>query len=146
MRDTFSRSLRVLNGLIGTSLLFILVAADGRVMGADDGPRRPSILERRPCGPDSLKGPLRYLLFQGCAGADFRASCVRHDLCYDTPGSCKRKCDEALLQGLLEESSHSKFPLKARFRAHFAYLGVRWFGNSAWKSAQKLAVAKANSR
>lgn len=100
---------------------------------------RPRILEERPCGPDSIRGPLRYLLFQGCAGADFREACRRHDACYDTIGSNRRECDRRFLEEMLAECPESKHPLRARYRAHIAYLGVKVAGEGAWKSAQRLA-------
>lgn len=100
---------------------------------------RPRILEERPCGPDAIRGPLRYLLFQGCAGADFREACRRHDACYDTIGSNRRECDRRFLEEMLAECPDSKHPLRARYRAHLAYLGVKVAGQGAWKSAQRLA-------
>jgi hypothetical protein len=106
---------------------------------AEDAPHRPRILEERPCGPDAIRGPLRYLLFQGCAGADFRDACRRHDACYDTIGSDRRACDRKFLEEMLAECPKSKHPLRARYRAHFAYVGVTIAGKGAWKSAQELA-------
>lgn len=106
--------------------------------------RKQTIHERRPCGPDCIKGPLRYLFFQGCAGADFRSACVRHDACYDTIGSSQAQCDLNFLNQLLAEAGKSKFPGHARFRAHLSYWAVSVAGRSAWLSAQELAISKAN--
>lgn len=108
-------------------------------VGAEALPARPRILEERPCGPDAIRGPLRYLFFQGCAGADFRDACRRHDACYDTIGSDRRACDRKFLEEMLAECPKSKRPAQARFRAHFAYFGVKVAGKGAWKSAQQLA-------
>jgi len=105
--------------------------------------RDQSIAECRPCGPDALKGPLRYLLFQGCAGADFRDCCRRHDACYDTLGATKEACDEIFRQDLLLEAAKSRKPAKARRRAEMAYRAVKWFGGGAYRSAQKIAAEKA---
>ena len=104
-----------------------------------DAPPRPKILEERPCGPDAIRGPLRFLLFQGCAGADFRDACRRHDACYDTIGSDRNACDRTFLEEMLAECPKSKNPARARYRARFAYLGVKFGGKGAWKSAQELA-------
>jgi hypothetical protein len=109
-----------------------------------DCEKKLSLLERRPCGPDSIKGPLRYLFFQGCAGADFRAACRQHDACYDTIGSCQMDCDREFLEALLAECHLSKFPAHARFRAYLSYWAVSVAGRPAWRSAQILAISKAN--
>ncbi|MBL9157590.1 MAG: hypothetical protein JNJ70_08970 [Verrucomicrobiales bacterium] len=124
----------VLCGLCLLSLLSLPLS--GR---AEAPPKRPRILDERPCGPDSIRGPLRYLFFQGCVGADFREACRRHDACYDTIGSDRRACDKRFLQDMLAECPKSKHPARARYRAHFAYLGVKFGGKGAWKSAQELA-------
>jgi len=120
-------------------LLWLGVSGDALA----DQPGRPPILERRPCGPDAIKGPLRLLLFQGCAGADFRDCCRRHDACYDRIGSDRDTCDRLFLEEILAQCPKSKRPAKARFRARFAYFGVRLAGAGAWRSAQKLAREKA---
>jgi len=106
---------------------------------AADHPPRPKILEERPCGPDAIRGPLRHLFFQGCAGADFREACRRHDACYDTIGSDRKACDRVFLEEMLAQCPRSKHPGKARYRARFAYLAVKFGGKGAWASAQELA-------
>jgi hypothetical protein len=103
-----------------------------------------SLLVRRPCGPDSIKGPLRYLFFQGCAGADFRSACRQHDACYDRIGSCQADCDLQFLNALLVECHKSKFPAHARFRAYMSYWAVSVAGFPAWEAAQILSISKAN--
>lgn len=67
------------------TLVFLLAAGDGRAADA--------WLQSRPCGPDSLRGPLRLLIPQGAFGGDFRPACRRHDACYDTPGASRAACD-----------------------------------------------------
>lgn len=119
--------------------LSILVILPGTSLPGVEKPARPKILDERPCGPDSIRGPLRFLFFQGCAGADFRDACRRHDTCYDTIGSRRHMCDRDFLEEMLAECSKSKHPLRARYRAHFAYFGVKLGGKGAWKSAQELA-------
>ena len=101
---------------------------------------RPSILDERPCGPDCVKGPLRYLFFQGCAGADFRPACVGHDACYDRIDSDKDACVRCFLEEMLAECENSKHPRNARFRAKMAYLAVKFFGKGAWEDAQILSL------
>jgi hypothetical protein len=120
------------------AFIFLISLLSGAGL-AEEAPRRPRILDERPCGPDAICGPLRYLLFQGCAGADFRDACRRHDACYDTIGSDRRACDRKFLEEMLAECPKSKHPLRARYRAHFAYFGVKVAGKGAWKSAQELA-------
>lgn len=124
--------------LLSAVLLLLFILSPGTGWSAEGKPR-PKILDERPCGPDAIRGPLRYLLFQGCAGADFKDACRRHDACYDTIGSDRRACDRAFLEEMLAESPKSKHPARARYRAHFAYLGVKFGGKGAWKSAQELA-------
>ncbi len=131
-------------------LLLILGFVVSSSVAADPSPSkpRPKILEERPCGPDAICGPLRFLLFQGCAGADFRDACRRHDACYDTIGSHRHVCDRIFLEEMLAECPKSKHPFRARYRAHFAYFGVKLGGKGAWKSAQELArklVGKPNN-
>lgn len=120
-------------------LLSILLPLTAVPLRGAEKPVRPKILEERPCGPDSIRGPLRFLVFQGCAGADFREACRRHDACYDTIGSHRHACDRNFLKEMLAECHKSKHPFRARYRAHFAYFGVKLGGKGAWKSAQELA-------
>ena len=128
-------------------LLFFTVLLVGGVFPSsakDETGRKLTLLERRPCGPDAIKGPLRYLFFQGCAGADFRPACRRHDLGYDTLGADKTAVDLRFRDELLEESKKSKFPCFARYRARLGYFGVSVVGDCAWNSAQEIARRKAS--
>ncbi len=101
--------------------------------------------EKCPCGPDSVKGPFRLLLIagQGHKGADFRPSCVEHDLCYDTLGESQKKCDDEFLVNLLAACEDSKRPKMARFKAKLSYWLVSSVGEGAFRSAQKIAAEKA---
>jgi len=119
-------------------------AAPSRADDCAECDKLQSLLVRRPCGPDSINGPLRYLFFQGCAGADFRAACRQHDACYDRIGSCQADCDMQFLNALLAECHNSKFPAHARFRAHMSYWAVSVAGLPAWEAAQILSSSKAN--
>ena len=121
-----------------------MVGIAGPCFSKDETGRKLTLLERRPCGPDGIKGPLRLLFFQGCAGADFRSACIRHDLGYDTLGADKAACDRQFLLELLEECKNSKFPRFARYRARLGYLGVSMVGDCAWNSAQEIARRKAS--
>jgi hypothetical protein len=126
------------------SFAVLLVGGVFPCSAKDETGRKLTLLERRPCGPDGVKGPLRYLFFQGCAGADFRSACRRHDLGYDTLGADKTEVDLKFLDELLEESKKSKFPCFARYRARLGYFGVSVVGDCAWNSAQEIARRKAN--
>ena len=101
--------------------------------------------EKCPCGPDSVKGPFRLLLTagQGHRGADFRDSCRKHDLCYDTPGAAQKECDDVSLIDLLAACEQSRRPKMARFKARLSYWLVSNLGGSAYLSAQKIAYEKA---
>lgn len=109
-------------------------------VGTAGGRCKSAMHELRPCGPDFLPGPLRFLLFQGCAGADFRPICRRHDACYEIPGSDQRICDRIMFEELKAASRTSKRPLQAMYRAHLAYFGVRSCGWIAWRAEQKRAI------
>ena len=53
-------------------------------------------------------------------------------------------CDREFLEALLAECHLSKFPAHARFRAYMSYWAVSVAGSPAWRSAQILAISKAN--
>lgn len=127
----------------GALLLCGFVVAPSRAGDCAECDRKLSLLERRPCGPDAITGPLRFLFYQGCYGADFRSACRRHDACYDTIGSCRACCDREFLKALLAECDHSKFPAHSRFRARLSYWVVSVAGQPAWESAQRLAIRTA---
>ena len=120
------------------SLIVVLVVLNPSV-GNAGGEGKPTLHELRPCGPDFLPGPLRFLLFQGCAGADYRPICRRHDACYETPGSNQLICDRIMFEELKAASRSSKRPMQAMYRAHLAYFGVRSCGWIAWRMHQKAA-------
>ena len=95
-----------------------------------------NFLEKCPCGPSSIKGPIRLLFMQGHRGADFRGPCRKHDYCYDTLGMPKTECDDCFLVDLLATCDDSKNPKMARFKAKLAFWLVQNFGNGAYRSAQ----------
>jgi len=99
--------------------------------------------EKRPCGPDAVPGPLRFFLFQGCAGADFRDACRAHDACYDTLGADQQACEDQFLVDLLTAAENSRRPKIARSRARFMYWLTSNFGKRAFDSAQEIAAEKA---
>ena len=122
------------------ALMFCLTSGVLLMESAAAEPKaRPKILDERPCGPDAICGPLRYLIYQGCAGADFRDACRHHDACYDCIGSDRHACDRRFLEEMLAECPKSKHPAMARLRARWFYLGVKFGGGGAWRSAQELA-------
>ncbi|MDF1825773.1 MAG: hypothetical protein P1U68_14090 [Verrucomicrobiales bacterium] len=98
--------------------------------------------EQCPCGPDSFKGPFRLLLIggQGHKGADFRYSCRKHDLCYDTVGKLQKECDDLFLEDLLYACETSRRPKMARFKAKLSYWLVCNLGGGAYRSAQRIAA------
>jgi len=96
----------------------------------------------RPCGPDSLTGPLRKLVPQGVAGADFRPACVRHDACYDTYGANKVACDRKYLREMQCACKNSRRPILCRFTARVMYAVTRRGGDRAYEDAQRIAKEK----
>lgn len=129
------------------ALFLLLVVSTGSTLNA--GPKKPftlprgPFLESCPCGPDSIRGPLRLLLMQGFRGADFRESCRKHDACYDTIGSCRKSCDESFLREMFAQCKHSKNPRRCERKARRTFRIVDRFGDGAFRSAQKLAKAQA---
>lgn len=96
----------------------------------------------RPCGPDSMTGPLRLLVPQGVSGADFRAACVRHDACYDEFGSLKANCDVQFKREMICACRNSRHPLLCRWVATVMHRVTTRRGQSAFDSAQRIAAAK----
>lgn len=90
----------------------------------------------RPCGPDSLRGPMRYLIPQGAAGADFRFACKAHDECYVTPGANRSVCDCQFRDNLLKQCQHSRNPRRCRRVAMMMYRSVRKYGENAFRQSQ----------
>lgn len=97
-------------------------------------------LESRPCGPDSLKGPLRLLIPQGAFGADFRQACRRHDACYDTPGANRAACDARFLDDMLCSCASSRHPVLCRMTARIMHRATAKNGEEAFRSAQAIAM------
>ena len=93
-------------------------------------------LGRRPCGPDSMVGPLRLLIPQGFFGADFRAACRRHDACYDTPGASRATCDRQFLHDMRSACAHSRFPRLCRGFAGAMHRATVRRGGDAFAKAQ----------
>jgi len=101
-----------------------------------------SLLQSRPCGPDSVKGPLRLLIPQGAFGADFRPACRAHDACYDTPGANRAACDSRFLAGMLCACERSRHPVLCRMTARIMYRATAKHGEESFRSAQAIARRK----
>ena len=101
-----------------------------------------TLLQTRPCGPDSVKGPLRWLIPQGAYGADFRAACRAHDACYDTPGASRAACDAAYLRAMFGACEHSRHPALCRMTARAMHRVTVRHGEESFQSAQRIALAK----
>lgn len=106
-------------------------------------PASRDLLAERPCGPDSLKGPLRYLIPQGFGRTDFRPSCNNHDNCYARPGSSRKQCDDAWRDEMLTACESSRCRIGCRMLARFMHRVVSRFGDGAFADAQKKAAAGA---
>lgn len=97
----------------------------------------------RPCGPSGLKGPLRYLIPQGIAGADFRPACRKHDRCYGTLGSRKTGCDRRFLGELTNSCKNSRHPVLCRVTARLMYLSLSTEASlKAFGKGQKKALLR----
>ncbi len=99
-------------------------------------------LQARPCGPDSLKGPLRLLIPQGAFGADFRPACRSHDACYDTPYANRAACDKQFLDDMLCACEDSRHPVLCRMVARSMYRATDKHGDESFRSAQANAIKK----
>jgi len=99
----------------------------------------------RPCGPDSMTGPLRLLIPQEFAGADFRPACRRHDACYDTPGMSRAACDRQYLRDMECACNQSKLPRVCRFVARIMSRVTAKRGGKAFRSAQLIAAGRLRS-
>jgi hypothetical protein len=93
-------------------------------------------MEHCPCGPSSIKGPVRLLFPQGCKGADFRDACRKHDQGYATYGYSKEESDSIFLADMLAVCGNSRRPEKAERKARWIYGLVDRFGEGAYKIAQ----------
>jgi len=118
------------------SLVLVVLVHTGPLR-ADD-----TLLRTRPCGPDSVKGPLRLLIPQGAFGADFRAACRAHDACYDTPGANRAACDARYLQEMIDECAGSRHPALCRMTARTMHRVTAKHGADSFRSAQRIAWAK----
>ena len=96
----------------------------------------------RPCGPDSMTGPLRLLVPQGVGGADFRPACRRHDACYDTVGANKAACDRRYLREMQCACHQSRHPILCRIVARLMYQATARYGDDAFRSAQRIAAGR----
>ncbi|MCH2179794.1 MAG: phospholipase [Mariniblastus sp.] len=90
----------------------------------------------RPCGPESLKGPMRLLIPQGAAGIDFRVSCKAHDECYVNSGSDRSVCDCQFRDSMLKQCEQSRNPRRCRRVAKIMYRSVRKYGDKAFEESQ----------
>ena len=80
----------------------------------------------RPCGPGNSWGG-NHLIPQGFYGADFRAACQGHDMCY---ASCanRRDCDLQFLRNMECACECSDNPAACRRKARCYYMAARLFG------------------
>jgi len=121
----------------------LLLAASILLGSLPAGPAAAAdLLVSHPCGPDSLKGPLRRLIPQGAFGADFRPACRAHDACYDTPGADKSTCDRNYLRAMECACESSRHPVLCRMVARAMHRPVSRNGDEAFESAQAIALAK----
>lgn len=86
----------------------------------------------RPCGPDSIQGPLRNLIPQGAFGADFRPACRQHDACYRFCIKPRKQCDRDFLAGMLCACNNSYRPRRCRRKARMMYRMTRLFGRRSY--------------
>jgi hypothetical protein len=105
-----------------------------------------SLMERRPCGPDSLRGPLRYLIPQQFRKADFRPSCYEHDRCYEIPGVSKQDCDLRYYKQMCAACRSSKNPNRCLKKAERWYRIIQNNGDRAFQVSQKKANEKSNRK
>lgn len=117
-------------------VLLAAVVATGSAASARDP---AAFLAARPCGPDSMTGPLRYLIPQGFAGADFRPACRTHDACYLNPNGTRAECEAGYRRDLLASCEQSRFPRLCRAVARFDANMVGRFGDGAYQAAQAKA-------
>jgi hypothetical protein len=117
--------------------LLLIVAGSAQTVNAAD-----RWLQSRPCGPDSIKGPLRLLIPQGAFGADFRPACRSHDACYDTPYANRAACDRQFLESMLCACENSRHPVLCRMLARSMYRATSKHGEESFRSAQAIAIQK----
>jgi hypothetical protein len=125
---------------LGTLAVLCCLAWSGAASA--QAPSRDLLVER-PCGPDSMKGPIRYLIPQGFGRTDFRPTCNNHDRCYARLGSSRKQCDDAWRDEMLAACESSRCRLGCRMLARFMHRVVSRFGDGAFAEAQKKAAARA---
>ncbi|MCO6456263.1 MAG: hypothetical protein J5I93_13260 [Pirellulaceae bacterium] len=81
-----------------------------------------------PCGPAAWPLPLRRLVPQQFAGADFRPACRCHDRCYECGGEDRAECDERFGDSLADACQSSGFPLLCRLVARGMHCSVTCLG------------------
>ena len=91
----------------------------------------------RPWGPDSLRGPMRYLIPQGASGADFRSACRAHDACYARPGADRSDCDCQFREQLMRACERARNPRRCRRVAMIMYRSVRKYGDQPFQESQR---------
>ncbi len=96
----------------------------------------------RPCGPDGLTGPLRYLIPQGVAGADFRPACRRHDAAYEIPGANRDQVDRQFLRDMQSACQNSRRPICCRITARLMYAATRCGAGDAFALSQAIAFGR----
>jgi len=101
-----------------------------------------ALLQARPCGPDSVRGPLRLLIPQGACGGDFRPACRAHDACYDTLGANRGACDAKFLADMLSACERSRHPALCRRAARSIHRTTARHGEESFRSAQVIARQK----
>ena len=105
-------------------------------LGAWANAAHPDLVEERPCGPNALKGPIRYLFPQGFGRVNFRPACTQHDNCYENPAFTKEQCDAQFRAQMLSACEGSCCPILCRLRANVMYGLVRRFGAGAYAAGQ----------
>ena len=123
-----------------TALLVCLVycaSGDARAEG------KPDLTKTRPCGPDSIKGPLRYLLPQRFIGADFRPACALHDANYGTPYFDKGQADAQFRADTMSACDSSRFKIACRIMAMTMSRLTERYGDAAFQEAQRNAILSA---
>lgn len=95
----------------------------------------------RTCGPNSMQGPLKYLIPQGASGADFRLACTAHDDCYAFGWARRSECDQEFLNSMLCQCQNSRNPRRCSRVAKIMYRSVRRFGGKPYEAARHKAAS-----
>lgn len=127
--------------ILRLSLVFALMTSTAQAGLFEEGfLQRGFFLERCPCGPSSIRGPIRLLFPQGHKGADFRDACRTHDHGYETYGFPRERSDSTFLADLLAACGDSRRPIKAERKARWMHDLVVRFGDGAYQKAQLKAL------